>query len=334
VKDTGIGIARDALPRLFGAFSQEDTSTTRRFGGTGLGLAISKRLVGLMGGIIDVVSSPNGSTFTISVGLAVDEVLVPKPNFANRTILVVDPRPASCGAIQALLNETGAVVLTAGSSDLAASLAPRAELTLVDAATPNAAVVARELMKSGARVGMLTPLAAPPNLPSNLSPVLSHPVRRRQLFASIDQVLNGKNSATQLEARAIEPPKLTARVLVAEDNLINQRVVQGLLAKLGCTATVVGNGLLAVEQFTPEEFDIVLMDCQMPELDGYEATKRIREREMNGSRHPIIALTAGAMDSDRDRCFASGMDDFLAKPVRLEDLERTLRQWARSSSSK
>jgi CheY-like chemotaxis protein len=154
------------------------------------------------------------------------------------------------------------------------------------------------------------------------------PVRRAQLVGQVSRVLSVTSSA----AGSLQPqpsPSFGARVLVAEDNPVNQRVVTGLLAKLGCEAVVVPDGLKAIETLQAGRFDVVLMDCQMPEVDGFEATRRIREGAQRET--PIIALTAGALDGDRERCITAGMNDYLAKPVRLEDLAHALSKWVKAS---
>jgi CheY-like chemotaxis protein len=173
--------------------------------------------------------------------------------------------------------------------------------------------------------GLLTPLASPAELASGVAFLLPLPVRRNQLLAQVRRVLSLPTPVPSGQCKALHAT-FAARVLVAEDNPVNQRVVQGLLAKLGCEAVVVPNGAAAVHTAQAGCFDLILMDCQMPEVDGFEATRRIRAQER--ARTPIVALTAGALDGDRERCLATGMDDYLSKPLRLEDLERVLTRFA------
>jgi PAS domain S-box-containing protein len=329
VKDTGVGIAHDALPRLFTAFSQEDTSTTRRFGGSGLGLAICKRLVSMMGGIIDVVTSPQGSTFSLSLAFDVLEAARSTTEFAGRLVRLVEPRPMVADSIVQVLRELGAKVQLAATPEAAGALPGRPEVLLVGGvlaeATMQFAVASR---RRGCAVGLLVPLAVPAEVASSVDFTLPLPVRRAQLITHVRRAL--AMPATVRPPSEAEQPSFGARVLVAEDNPVNQRVVRGLLAKLGCEAVVVDNGLRAVEVMQEDRFDLVLMDCQMPELDGLSATRVIRAQ---GHHHtPIVALTAGVLDGDRERCLEAGMDDYLMKPVRLEDLARTLAQWLRRAA--
>ncbi len=330
VKDTGVGITPDALPRLFSAFSQEDTSTTRRFGGSGLGLAICKRLVSMMGGIIDVVTSPKGSTFGLSIAFEVVESARATSEFGGRTVLLVEPRPLVADSITHVLRELGAVVQVLNLSGLAAI--PPAEVVLVGGVLEDerALEFARRARRPGCAVGLLVPLAAPAELAGVADFALPLPVRRAQLITQVRRALS--MPALTRPRSPVEQASFGAKVLVAEDNPVNQRVVCGLLAKLGCEAVVVPNGQRAVELMRDGRFDLVLMDCQMPELDGIEATRIIRAQQPGqvlpgAKRTPIVALTAGVLDNDRERCLEAGMDDFLSKPVRLEELARALTQW-------
>jgi CheY-like chemotaxis protein len=323
VRDTGVGISPEALPRLFDAFSQEDESTTRRFGGSGLGLTICKRLVTLMDGILDVTTSTRGSTFSLTVAFEVVESAQVDRELAGRRLLLVESRPLVAESVAQLLRERGAEVLLASTAPEGRPLAPRAEVVLVSSQLPagDGVQLARALHLEGKVVGLLTPLSSPAELASGVDFLLPLPVRRNQLLSQVRRVLRLPEPAS---VRAIKQLHATfaARVLVAEDNPVNQRVVQGLLAKLGCEVVVVGNGAAAVRAAQASPFDLILMDCQMPELDGFDATHRIRAAEK--TRTPIVALTAGAMMGDRERCLATGMDDYLSKPLRLEDLERVL----------
>ena len=329
VSDTGPGIAQEALPRLFTAFSQEDTSTTRRFGGSGLGLAICKRLVSLMGGQLEVVTSPRGSQFTVTLTLddaGSDDV---PPDLRGRTVLVVDTHPVSRHLLTRLIERTGARALAAADVPSALSQLASSELVLVDHALE---AFGLEQLVAGRRVVMVTPMVGS-NAPSEIALTLPKPIRRRQLFSVLERALSPSGL---LAAEGLTAPKQKfagVRVLVAEDNAVNQRVIRGLLERLGCAVMIVDNGARALDALSQATVDLVLMDCQMPELDGLEATRRLRARE-TGARLAVVALTAGVMAGDKERCLEAGMDDFLAKPVRLDELERALRTWCAASRSR
>lgn len=330
VVDTGCGINPEVVPRLFDAFSQEDVSTTRRFGGTGLGLAISKRLVNLMGGALEVSTSSQGSTFTVSIGLEVLEVARTNRELADRRVLLVEDRPLVAEAICSVLQERGVVVTTTTNAEEAIRVAPSHELVLIDhdVGGRHGLELARRLKESRCHVGLLVPLAAPAELAREVDFVLSVPVRRSQLVGQVSRVLSVTSTGSGL--REVQSQvSFGARVLVAEDNPVNQRVILGLLAKLGCEAVVVPDGRKAIESLQGGRFDVVLMDCQMPELDGFEATRQIKAGPQ--ATTPVIALTAGALDGDRERCLSAGMDDYLAKPVRLEELSRALSKWVKAA---
>lgn len=328
VRDTGCGVKPEAQHRLFDAFSQEDASTTRRFGGTGLGLAISKRLVTLMGGGIDYSTGPAGSCFTVSVTFDVVEASRPGRELVGHRALVVTQRPLIAESVGDLLRERGSEVRFAHTVSEAEAQAAGAELVLVDQHfdQQRGLDLARRLRAGGSRVGLLAPRSAPVELALDVDFVLPLPARRNQLVGQVARVLAVATSGSGLR-QVVRLPTFSARVLVAEDNPVNQRVVVGLLAKLGCEAVVVPDGAKAIAASQAGRFDAILMDCQMPEVDGFEATRQIR-LDPTGQT-PIIALTAGALDGDRQRCLDSGMNDYLAKPVRLEELARVLSKWVK-----
>ncbi|MFZ5442416.1 MAG: response regulator [Myxococcota bacterium] len=314
VKDTGVGIAPEALPRLFSAFSQEDGSTTRRFGGSGLGLAICRGLTQLMQGALDVDSQqPGGSVFTVALPLEVHTAHVERPALTGKLLAVLDDRETSRAALEALISAAGAH-LTADPAE--------ADLVLVDQGMGDGrgAELAARIARYEKPVGFLRRLDGARLDESTFAFVLPTPVREAALYQQLSRVLLA--APAPLAQQPAPYRQFGARVLVAEDNPVNQRVVVGLLSKLGCVVELAGNGEHAVEAFSRGAFDLIFMDCQMPVMDGFAATRRIR-----ASQHahvPIVALTAGVMEGDRERCFEAGMDDFLAKPVRLEDLERAL----------
>jgi PAS domain S-box-containing protein len=333
VADTGIGIAPEALPRLFNAFSQEDTSTTRRFGGSGLGLAICKRLVALAGGIIDVVTSPSGSTFSLSLSLGLAAPGAPGPAVAGVEAVVLSPRPLTGQAMTERLSGLGLRARHLPTLQALVESGRRPRLVLLDAvAQEPVGEVIEALHALGAQVGVAIGLRRPSVGLGAADFVVTRPLRRRPLAEQLKRVLGGGGPSLSAPAPVV-PLELRCRVLVAEDNSVNQRVIQGLLGRLRAEVTLVPDGKAALAAMAAQPFDLVLMDCQMPELDGLEATRRQRAAEAERGGHlPIVALTAGVMDDDRERCLQAGMDDFLAKPVRLEDLERTLRTWSRRNA--
>ena len=351
VADTGIGIAPDALERLFEPFVQADAGTTRRYGGTGLGLAICKELVQLMGGSIGVRSTEGeGSTFWFTVRLAVS-ASAPAPvspsldGIVTRRVLVVD-RDAENRAIFAL--QCGALGLACdGVGSLGEALErlgwqPDAYgLVLVhhdipDAEPIDAARAIRDRLGEAApAVMLLAPLgASPPQAALDAAGVVGivhTPVRQsalaRQIESAWQRVAPRLAPGLDLPCVAPEAPlwKASPRVLVAEDNVINQQVAQHMLQQLGCTVDVVGNGLEAIASLSQVPYDAVFMDCQMPECDGFEATRRLRGDL--GNRVPVIAMTANAMPGDRERCLAAGMDEYVSKPVRVDELDAVLRRF-------
>ncbi|WP_296804714.1 response regulator [Thiocapsa sp.] len=349
ISDTGIGMTPEQLERLFKPFVQADGSTTRRFGGSGLGLAISKDLIELMGGDIQVESTfGRGSRFRIELpfdrqpemaeptegaGLEGLRILCVDDNATNLEILghylrgwrvayeAVPDGPTALGLLvraQAEGRPFEAAVL-----DLQMPEMDGLALARAIRATPAIAAVRLILLTSGGRP---EPFGEAPD-PVDL--VLSKPVRQGLLRDALAQVLlTDRPIPDQGETAMLERP-LNGRVLLAEDNPVNQQVARGMLMRLGIEPDLVQNGAEAIERLASACFDAVLMDMQMPVLDGLGATRQWREREHREgrSRIPIIAMTANAMATDRDACLEAGMDDYLAKPVKLAELRETLARW-------
>ena len=345
VRDTGIGIPPDRMDRLFESFSQVDASTSRRYGGTGLGLAISKRIVELMGGTIRAESAEGkGSTFHIE--LVASEAKIPAPaglddavpQLAARRILVVDDSATNREIISRQVRSWGMEAVAVGRPSAALTLIEAGEqfdLAAIDLVMPemDGLELAREIRRH--REGrelplvLLTSIADLPRARSaeEFAVQLVKPVRASQFYnALVGVLIEPPEEPASREAvddkGAVQPSSL--RILLAEDNAVNQKVALRLLDKLGYRADVASNGREALEALERQRYDVVLMDVQMPEMDGLEASRRISERWPAESRPCIIAMTANAMLEDREACFAAGMDDYLAKPVRPEELASAL----------
>jgi CheY-like chemotaxis protein len=347
VRDTGIGIPADRMGQLFTSFSQVDASTTRRFGGTGLGLAISKRLVELMGGTISVESEQGkGSIFRISLPVTAAEVPSPIPleegvtQLAGKRVLVVDD------------NATNREIVTRharswGMEPVAVEL-PSEALGLVEAGEPFDVGVLDMMMPEMdglALAGEIRSRRSPDELPlllltslgripqaesgSLFSAQLTKPLKASQLYNTLLLLLTpGAASEDRVEAVTDGKPAPTSslRILLAEDNPMNQKVALRLLQQLGYTADVAENGLEAIAALERQPYDVVLMDVQMPQLDGLDATRRICEQWPAETRPHIVAMTANALPEDREACFAAGMNDYVAKPIRSDELAAALQR--------
>jgi two-component system sensor histidine kinase/response regulator len=356
VKDTGIGISPEARARLFQPFEQEDSSTSRKFGGTGLGLAICKRLAETMNGAIGVESvQGKGSTFWVTLKFAFQPE--PKPvvpdvsQIIGARVMVVDDNETSR---QFLHDQVIAWKLRNGraaSGEEALVLLRRAAankepypVAIIDLQMPqmDGLALVRKINSdpklSATRIILLTPFGKPlqnRGLKSeHIAAVCVKPVRQSSLFDCLVQVLTqprtgGEAGPRQPFVRSEEPSAAprAERVLVAEDNAVNQRVALGNLTKLGYRADVVADGLEVLLALESKQYDIILMDCQMPELDGYEVTKEIRRRETGAHRTWIIAMTANVMVGDEAKCRAVGMDDYVGKPLRRSELGSALKRF-------
>ena len=354
VRDTGIGIPHDRQSAVFQGFTQAEGSTFRRFGGTGLGLAISKQLLTLMGGTLELESEPGrGTTFRIALGLekaaAADAVAgrMPGPRLRGVRVLAVDDHPGSLRNLEEQLRALGCDVVCATGGRAALEALERGHersaiaLVLLDAAMPemDGLTVARAMRAEPRFRGipvvlMQTAGADPAPDPRHLgiSASVTKPVRFHHLL----RALAAATGAPADPPAAEDPAKsdsaslagLGLRVLFAEDHTVNQAVAVRMCERLGVRADVAVNGREAVTAVGRRRYDAVLMDLQMPEMDGLEATREIRRIEQaRGGHLPIIALTAHAMASELDRCRAAGMDDCISKPVRPDELSRTLRKW-------
>ena len=382
VRDTGIGLSPEAQARLFQAFAQADSSTTRKYGGTGLGLAIAKQLVHLMNGEIGVDSAPgHGSTFWFTAFFAIqlESVTTPCPivDFSGLRVLIVDDNATHRNILQHQLQTWNAAVGSTESGQHVSNILHKAitqgtayNLAILDLHMPImtgeelALAIRADLRLSALPLLLLISVGQRSDIEAahraGVSAYLSKPLRQADLMNALQTVKSGGYSRTPVSAEVTIPasqsppnrssvrPRFHAWVLLAEDNLVNQEVARTMLEALGCQVDIANHGREAVEALGRTTYDLVFMDCQMPEMDGFEATRLIREREAAAgtpgtrkeesgmtigkyqspqslvSRIPIVALTANAMDKDRQRCLEAGMDDYLSKPFSQEQLTAVL----------
>lgn len=355
VRDTGIGVPPDRLDTIFGAFTQADTSTTRRFGGTGLGLAISKRFAEMMGGAMWVESElGRGSTFHFTIEVeAVDgfERLWPDDlatDLRGTRILVVDDNDTNRVLVRGYLEKLGVRVSEAPSGQEALETLERegsVDLALLDFHMPVmdgvelATEVKRHSATSSLPLVLLSSVGSSKECAADsaaglFAASLTKPIKQMQLLETIARVLGGPGKRRQVARSGQIDDELARRaplrILVAEDNHINQKVARKLLERMGYLADTAANGLEAVRALERQRYDVVLMDVQMPEMDGLEATRVIRERWNGRDRPQIVAMTANATSEDRDICMSSGMDDYLSKPVSPRDLGNALEACSRN----
>jgi signal transduction histidine kinase/CheY-like chemotaxis protein len=354
VSDTGIGIDPEAQSRLFEAFSQADTSTTRRYGGTGLGLAISRQLVTLMGGTIGLHSEPRKGTtfwFTAHFRRAPARAPLPLPTFGTARVLVVSHHATHGTLLQQQLTSwkiagryvPGGAECFAALRDAAAAGAPF-QVTLIDRQMPEmedlalARAIKSDRAIAGTHLVVMTTLAEPivPEQQTNgrIDACLIKPIKQSRLFDCLADLLDQSNPRSPERGTTAVPiadRPSAGRVLLAEDNPVNQKVALGQLRQLGCQVDVVGNGREAIAALERQSYDAIFMDCQMPEMDGYEAAREIRRRESDSSAPCpwaapifIVAMTANAMQGDREKCLDAGMNDYVCKPARTAELQVAL----------
>jgi signal transduction histidine kinase/DNA-binding response OmpR family regulator/HPt (histidine-containing phosphotransfer) domain-containing protein len=368
VSDTGIGIPKDKQEIVFESFAQAESSTTRSYGGTGLGLAISRQLVDLMKGQLQVDSEPGvGSTFQFTARLAIDHQAKdlanqPPESLDKLRVLVVDDNSTNRLILEEMLSnwhmcptavESGTLAIELFQSrHLSAEPSPNFDLILLDNMMPgmDGIETARRLLSDCKNCKQTPPpillLTSSCELPNNealnnvgIARAIFKPVIPSDLLDAITQLFGTSAGDSDTSRQAADPGPLTSRpmkVLLVEDGRINQMVAVNLLEGHGHTITVAENGRIAVEEFERQDFDAILMDIQMPEMNGFEATARIREIESERAKEcavaarriPIIAMTANAMKSDRRECLARDMDDYVAKPVRADELFDTLESYA------
>ncbi len=337
VRDTGIGIPADVLPGLFQPFVQADSSTTRRFGGTGLGLAICKQLAEHMGGTIGVDSAlGRGSTFWFTVPFDVLQPpqVDPALQLSAAVVLVRTDDAAVCEALTTQLSRLGAEVQ---HRPAAGGLPPTGRVNCAIVAGPDGAALAPEPAIDGASrvptvllTGRATADLRARALRDGFAAVLAG-LRASQISRCLAPLLSpevpGHAEGAARPPEALQSAPKPHRILVAEDNRTNQKVAIRMLEKMGFAADVAADGLQAVAMHAERPYDLILMDCQMPIMDGFEATATIRALEGPAAAVPIIALTANALDGDRERCLDAGMNDFVPKPIRKETLDAALTAW-------
>ncbi len=347
VRDTGIGIPADRIDRLFQSFSQVDASTSRRYGGTGLGLAISKRLAEMMGGTMWVESQFGaGSTFHFTVQAEPTRMTTrtqysgEQPRLAGRRLLVVDDNPTNRRIISLQTHDWGMITRETSSPLEALSWIRKNDpfdLAILDMHMPemDGVTLGKEIRKL--RDAKSLPLV----MLSSIGPreeggeqidwaaFMTKPIKQSQLFNMLAGIFGKAEAKPEQPARPEKPAeKLGVRkplaILLAEDNTFNQKLATHLLGQLGYRADLAANGLEAIQSVERQHYDVVLMDVQMPEMDGLEATRKICARWSRGERPQIIAMTANAMQGDREMCLQAGMDDYLSKPIRIPDLAAAL----------
>lgn len=345
IRDTGIGIKPEIIPRLFSAFIQKDGSTTRRYGGTGLGLAISQQLVQHMGGAISVTSEPGaGSSFQFSLLLPVASSKEARPLPEARHVLVVDDnatnRMIACEYLAAwqVANEaTGEPSEVLGRLQDAAHRGKAFDTVLLDMSMPDldGISIARDIRQSALapipRIILLSSMGDDLDQSDRLlfDFIMHKPLRQSALFNALNLATARRAQRNSSEEQHTHYFDHKIKVLLAEDNEVNRMVSTEMLNLLGITTDTAANGEEAFVRFRAHHYDLILMDCQMPVMDGYAATRAIRQYELTESRPhtPILALTAHAMAGDREKCLDAGMDDYMTKPITYEILVTYLERW-------
>ncbi|MBK8816447.1 MAG: response regulator [Methylococcaceae bacterium] len=355
VQDTGIGISKEVIPSLFKAFSQADGSTTRKYGGTGLGLSISKNLVELMGGNIKVETVlGKGSTFSFKLPFEINLDLMaksvpPSKELNERRLLIVDDNELNRRLLKNYAQSWGMTVDDVPNASMALEA-----LSKTDPDKEYDVVVIDMKMTGMSGMELAKHIKADPktvNIPlilvtstlykaevieanqAGFSNYLIKPIRKADyeecLVNSILRVPNARLEHVLPEKQTLNPPSLMAKILLAEDNRVNQEVVQYMLESLGCLVDIANNGQEALNAVSHKSYDLVLMDCMMPEMDGYAATAEIKRQQTAGNLRPfpVIALTANAVEGDREKCLTAGMDDYLPKPFNIKDLIRVINTW-------
>lgn len=325
VEDTGIGIAPEVQERIFHAFMQADGTTTRRFGGTGLGLSISRQLVELMGGHLSVQSQPGqGSCFSVHLELEVlGEAPAPRGSLRQRRALLWLPEGWVRQALGHLCEGLG---LAVGHGEPGCEVPPGTWDFCLGSAEGG------RVPGAGARLLLLKPGEAPPELCESCRGYLRMPFQRGQVIEALEGILGGQTQAPpERDSNALpglpEVSREAPAILIVDDHEVNLQLMEALLRDIGCYTEVARGGREALERLASRQYQLVLLDCQMPDMDGFEVVARLRSREGSGRRTPVAAFTASALEGDRERCRVAGMDDHLPKPVSLEALESLVTRW-------
>jgi CheY-like chemotaxis protein len=352
VSDTGIGIPADRMDRLFRSFSQVDISTSRKYGGTGLGLAISSRLAEQMGGTMWAESEGpgHGSTFHFTIQAPAApaperraQMVGEQPQLAGKRILVVDDNDTNRRILGLQMGAWGMNVSDAATPAKALDWIRQEtpfDLAILDLDMPemDGIALAKEIRRHRDRASLRLVLYSslgqrdPEDEEVLFVATLNKPLKQSALFDALMTIFAEEEQAVRARQAAAAKPaldpemgqKYPLHILLAEDNAVNQKLALRLLQQIGYIADVAGNGIEAIESLERQQYDVILMDVQMPEMDGLEATRQIVARWPPSERPRIIAMTANAMDEDREACFAAGMDDYVPKPIRMNELVRAL----------
>jgi PAS domain S-box-containing protein len=352
VTDTGIGISAAAQPRLFTPFTQADGSTTRQYGGSGLGLAVSKQLVEAMDGEIGVISvEGEGSTFWFELPLQRQAQAAFEPerrwDLSRYRALVVDANEVQRLTIARHLSETGIAIeeVQTAAEGIAAAYQQPFHVIVFDMQLPDddglgfARAIRHDPALANTRLLLLTSFGRRRQdvaafQTAGIDAFVMKPLRRTHMCDAVARLLTVESVPAMTHVVEEQQPRISrARVLVVEDNNVNQLVALGQLQRLGHECVIAASGKAALELLRTDAFDLVFMDCQMPDMDGYEATRHIRQMDGAVARVPVIAITAHALPGEREKCLAAGMNDYLAKPVSLEQLGAVIRLWASKTST-
>lgn len=342
VCDTGVGIEKDVQERIFDSFSQADGSTTRKYGGTGLGLAISRQLVELMGGAIGVDSVVGrGSTFWFTVELKRVEELIEVHDddtpMLGVHVLIVDDSKTNRTILECQVDSWGMTYACAQCAEEGLNILRNSslqfDLILLDMMMPNMTgtqmveQMRKENLQPQARIIMLTSMGQPANLDKlGIEQCLVKPVRQAQLYDSVHSprwVKGASSSGTQFTRNTVFRRE---KILLVEDNPVNQKVVIGMLKSSGLEIDIAANGNEAIEKIFSKTYDLVFMDCQMPEMDGFEVTRQIR-KQLSSQQVIVIAMTANAMPGYREKCIECGMNDYISKPFNVDGLRKLVEKW-------